>query len=135
LEEILRMRNRIVKVTLIAVLVVASCFIMVEATNPKKDVWWEKVDPGSPTEGMWKAYILKMNNGVVHEWRYEFNGDPVKVHLIYQPVALFPDKPSDKWICWTYDLRYNDLPGDEGDLKDYFTLYDSYWVSIHGSIL
>ena len=129
------MKNRLAKISLIAILVLASCIILVEAKSPKKkDLWWEKDDPGSPTEGMWKAYIMKTKNGVVHEWRYEFNGEPVKVHLIYKPVALYPNQPGGKWIHWTFDYRYFDLPGDQADLTDYFTRYQSYWVSIHGSL-
>jgi len=123
------MKNKLAKLSLIAILLLTSCYILVEAKSPKKkDVWWIKNDDVSNGGGTWKAHIMKMNNGVVHEWRYEWNGAPVKVHLIYKPVALFPDQPGEKWIRWTFDDRYEDLPGDEADLVDYFTRYDSYWV-------
>jgi len=130
------MKNKIAKLSLISILLLTSSFILVEAKgSKKKDVWWEKVDPGSPTEGMWKAHIRKMENGVVHEWRYEWNGEPVKVHLIYKPVALFPNQPGEQWIHWTFDDRYFDLPSDEADLVDYFTRYQSYWVRINRAVI
>ena len=121
------MKNKLIKLSLVTILVFTSFFSIVEARNPNtRDVWWYKnVQPG---QGTWKAHIIKMNNGMVHEWRYEWNGEPINVHLIYKPVELFPNPPGGKWIRWTFDDRYEDLPGDEADLGDYFTRYNSYWV-------
>jgi len=78
--------------------------------------------------------MMKNDDGVIHEWRYEWNGDPIKVHLMYKPEALYPEQPGEKWFRWTFDDRYRDLPGDEADLVDYFTRGESYWIIFNRAV-
>lgn len=129
------MKSKLVKLFLINFLLFASCLTFVESKGiNKKDVWWEKDADPSNGGGVWKAYIMKTNNEVVHEWRYEWNGEEVNVHMIYKPVTLFPNQPGGKWILWNFDDRYSDLLGDEGDLEDYFTRYEYYWVMFNRAV-
>ena len=96
-----------------------------------KDVWWIKhVDEN--TDQYWKAIVYRTRRGIVHEWRYELNGNPIDVHLIYKPADKYPrGHHGRKWIHWNFDDRYEDLSGDEGDLIDYLTRYSDYWVHIN----
>ena len=102
-----------------------------KGSSKGKDVWWIKhVDEN--TDQYWKAIIYKTKSGIVHEWRYECDGEPIDVHLTYRLVETFPrGHSSRKWIRWTFDDRYEDISGDEGDLKDYLTRYSEYWVHIN----
>ena len=129
------MKNKLAKISLIAILILTSSFIIVEAKSSKKKyVWWTKNAPESNGGGTWKAQIMETKKGVIHEWRYEWNSAPVKTHIKYKPVALYPDQPGDKWFRWTFDDRYGDLPGDEADLVDYFTRYTEYWVTFNRAV-
>jgi hypothetical protein len=132
-EENGKMRNG-KPLTILLTVILLTSFLTVtiapafgKGSSKGKDVWWYKnVEPGM---GTWKAIIYRTRGGIVHEWRYELNGEPVDVHLVYKPVEKFPNQPHGKnWVHWTFDDRYEDLPGDEADLTDFFTKYDDYWV-------
>jgi hypothetical protein len=112
---------------LTSVLTATIAPVVAKGGSKGKDVWWYKnVEPGM---GTWKAIIYKTKGGVVHEWRYEWKGEPVDVHLVYKPVEKFPNQPHGKnWVRWTFDDRYEDLLGDEADLTDFLTKYNDYWV-------
>ena len=121
---------------LILTSILAATISLVHAdkgSSKGRDVWWYK-NTGSG-EGVWKAIIYETKSGIIHEWRYEWRGEPIDVHLIYKPVAKFPNQPQGKnWIPWTFDDRYDDLPGDEADLTDYFTRYAMYWVHFNHAV-
>lgn len=117
---------------LLSLILLTPIFISITTVYAKgslkgEDVWWYKnVEPG---KGTWKATIYKTGNGIVHEWRYEWNGEPVRTHLIYKPIEKFLNQPQGKnWVRWTFDDRYEDLTGDDADLTDFFTRYNEYWV-------
>lgn len=119
---------------LISLLFLVSTFsmtlvpVLAKARSAKgQDVHWVKnVDPG---RGTWKAIIFKTGNGIVREWRYEWNGESIDVHVMYWPLAKFTNEPKGKnWVRWTFDGRYEDLGGDEADLTDFFTWLGEYWV-------
>ena len=132
----MKITNKIAKLSLVAILLLTSCFIMVEAkSSKKKDVWWIKDAPVSNGGGTWKALIKVNNKGVIHEWRYEWNGAPVKGHVMYKPEALYPEQPGKKWFLWEFDDRYEDIPDDdEADLEDYYTRGESYWVRFNRAV-
>ena len=130
----IRLSAKLTTILLIAgVFSVTAAPVLAKGGSAKgNDVWWYKHAPPNP-DVYWKAIIYKTGSGIVHEWRYEVDGEPCDIHMIYKPVEKFPKEHYGKgWVRWTYDDRYIDLSGDQGaDLVDFFTKYTEYWVHIN----
>lgn len=85
------------------------------------DVWFQL---GSQT---YKNIFYTTGSGIVHEWRYE----PNDLHLVFKPLSKFPNQPDGFWGPWSYNIPpYQELDDDDGNLADFLTPGDQYWVQI-----